>query len=265
VNIQHYISSGILEAYVAGELSAAETVALEKNLVLYPELKRELALVEKTQELLLMKAAVRPQPRVKQELFRKLGKNHPKVKNLNRDHTYHYWRFAAAASVVVAIVMGYLAFDYRNRWKASESELVALTQQNQRVAENYNQVNERLNKLQADVDVMTDPQFKRISMTGTKNAPEALASIYWKESTKEVYLRIRHMKALSQENQYQLWAIIDGKPVDAGVFDADVAGLLKMKNVPEGASIFAVTIERRGGNPVPSLETIQLSGNVQKG
>jgi anti-sigma-K factor RskA len=111
---------------------------------------------------------------------------------------------------------------------------------------------------------MDNPQFKRVIMKGTANAPEALASVYWNDSSKEVYLRIQNMKDLTQEKQYQLWAIIDGKPVDAGVFDGNLAGLLKMKDIARGASNFAVTIEPRGGQQSPTMETLQVLGNVEK-
>jgi len=99
---------------------------------------------------------------------------------------------------------------------------------------------------------------------GTPNAPQSMAYVYWNESSKEVYLSIQSLKQLSKDNQYQLWAIIDGKPVDAGVFDGDVAGLLKMKDIASGAAAFAVTIEPRGGKTTPTLETMQVMGNVVK-
>ena len=72
------------------------------------------------------------------------------------------------------------------------------------------------------------------------------------------------MPAAPQGMQYQLWAIVDGKPVDAGVFDVATSGLLKMKTL-DGAVAFAVTIEPRGGRPSPTLETMQVIGNVLKG
>jgi anti-sigma-K factor RskA len=137
--------------------------------------------------------------------------------------------------------------------------------QNQRIGQEYNQVNERLNKIETDLKVMDDPDFKRVVMKGTPNSPQSLASVYWNENSKEVYLSIQNMKELARENQYQLWAIIDGKPVDAGVFDGNVAGLLKMKNIGTGAVTFAVTIESRGGKPSPNLQTMQVAGNVDKG
>jgi len=132
------------------------------------------------------------------------------------------------------------------------------------MANDYNTVNQRLDKIETDIRVIDNPAFSRIVMKGTDNAPEAMAYVYWNANTKEVYLSIQNMKALSQENQYQLWAIVDGKPVDAGVFDGNLAGLLKMKDLT-GAAAFAVTIEPRGGKPAPTLETMQVIGNVVKG
>jgi hypothetical protein len=53
--------------------------------------------------------------------------------------------------------------------------------------------------------------------------------------------------------------------VDAGVFDNNKAGLVKMKDIAPGAATFAVTIEPRGGKQSPTLETMQVAGNVIKG
>ncbi|HEY4654886.1 MAG TPA: anti-sigma factor, partial [Cyclobacteriaceae bacterium] len=64
-----------------------------------------------------------------------------------------------------------------------------------------------------------------------------------------------------ENSQYQLWGIVDGKPVDAGVFDSDADGLIPMQRI-RGASAFAVTIEPRGGNQQPTLSTLQVIGNV---
>ena len=46
MNINEYISSGILEAYVLGELSDQERISVERNLAQHPELQEELARIE---------------------------------------------------------------------------------------------------------------------------------------------------------------------------------------------------------------------------
>jgi len=274
VNVEAYISSGILEAYVLGELSEQERLEVEKNLKLYPELRKELALIEETQEQLLMKTAIAPRPSVKQSLFAKIdsSKQAPKVvqlpprvpRALGGEFNLGFWKFSVAASLTVALIASYLAYDYRDKWKKTESNLAELTAQNQQMANDYNTVNQRLDAIENDLRVTNNPDFNRIFMRGTANAPGALASVYWNEKTKEVYLSVQDLKKLSQENQYQLWAIIDGKPVDAGVFDSNFTGLLKMKEIGSGAATFAVTIEPRGGRSAPSLETMQVAGNVVK-
>jgi anti-sigma-K factor RskA len=265
VNIKEYISSGILEAYVLGELPDQERALLEKNLDQYPELREELTRLEETQEQLLMRAAIQPPVHVKEKLLQSIEKRKPAGKIVSMEPASGIWKLAAAASISIALIASYFAFDYHAKWKNSEKDLTNLIAQNQRIAQDYNQVNERLDKMENDLKVMDDPRFTRVIMSGTPNAPQSLASVYWNADSKEVYLSIQNMKTLAQEKQYQLWAIIDGKPVDAGVFDGNMAGLLKMKEIGSGAVTFAVTIEPRGGKPSPSLETMQVAGNVDKG
>ena len=268
MNVEAYISSGILEAYALGELTEQERAEVEKNLALYPALRKELALIEETQEKLLMNAGVKPSATVKTKLFAAIDARKPETKIVELrkpESSLSFWRMAAAASIAVAVVTSYLAFNYWNKWKSTENSLTELIAQNQRVAQDYNTVNQRLDAIEKDLKITNNPAFNRVVMKGTPNSPGSLASVYWNESTKEVYLSIQEMKELSQQNQYQLWAIIDGKPVDVGVFDGNFAGLLKMKEIPSGAQTFAVTIETRGGKASPTLETMQVVGNVVKG
>ncbi len=264
MNIQEYISTGILETYALGELSAHEKAEVEKNLVQYPALKQELSKIEEASELLLMKAAIAPRKEVKAALFEKINFE-PIGKEVSIvSGSLQMWKLAAAASIALALLSSYMAYNYWNKWRNTESNLSELLAQNQRMAEDYNKVNQRLDKIEADSRVSDNPAFTRILMKGTPNAPQALASVYWNENTQELYLSIQSMRQLSQENQYQLWAIIDGKPVDAGVFDSTVSGLFRMKDIGKGVTTFAVTIEPRGGKASPTLETMQVAGNPVK-
>jgi anti-sigma-K factor RskA len=267
VNIEKYISSGILESYVLGELSEKECAEVENNLRQYPELRNELARIEDTQEALLMASAAEPRPAVKKKLMAKLDAISPApriVKFSRPEPGISFWKLAVAASVSIAIASSYLAYDYRQKWRKTESTLSDLIAQNQRVAEDYNTVNQRLDKIEDDLRIVNHPDFSRVVMKGTPNAPQALAAVYWNESTQEIYLSIQDMKQLTADAQYQLWAIIDGKPVDAGVFDNDFSGLRKMKEIGSAPSMFAVTIEPRGGRETPTLETMQVAGYVGK-
>jgi len=263
---EEYISSGILEAYAIGELSPMEMAEVEKIISVNPELKAELLRIEIAQEKFLSELAVAPPAWVKDSLLKKIDQAAPKAKVISmpvRD-SINIWKYSLAASFALMLMASFMAYYYRNKWIESENSLAELLAQNQRMASEYNTVNQRLDKIELDIKVVNNPDFKRTIMNGTANAPSSMAYVYWNETTKEVYLSIQNMKQLAQENQYQLWAIVDGKPVDAGVFDSNAAGLLKMKDMT-GAAAFAVTIEPRGGKTSPTLETMQVIGNVVKG
>jgi anti-sigma-K factor RskA len=263
LNLEEYIASGILEAYALGELSTEERSAVEGNLAQYPELRSELNRIEEVQEELLIKAAIAPRASLKSEIFSNIESREPASKIVSM--TPLVWKYAAAASIAIALISSYLAFEYYGRWKASEQNLTTLIAQNRQIAQDYNTVNQRLDKMQSDIHVIGSPDFKRVMMAGSENAPDAKAYVYWNEKTREVYLRIENMKALAYESQYQLWAMVDGKPVDAGVFDMENgSGLLRMKDMA-GAGAFAVTIEPRGGRPAPTLEKLQVIGAVGNG
>jgi anti-sigma-K factor RskA len=94
-----------------------------------------------------------------------------------------------------------------------------------------------------------------IKMPGT-NVPtspdsNSVATVYWNTKSKDVYLLVNNLPQPASDQQYQLWAIVDGQPVDAGVFDVqNASGLLRMKNMPR-AQVFAVTLEKRGGSTTP--------------
>jgi anti-sigma-K factor RskA len=266
VNLQEYIASGILEAYVLGELSEQQRLEVEKNLARYPELRDALAIVEEIQEALLMKAAINPRSSLKAEIIKDVQSSPAsKVVPLTPEANESLWKFAAAASILLAITASYFAYDFHSKWQRSENNLTELMGQNQRMAKDYNEVNQKIDRIETDLKVINSPAFSRVVMKGLETTPEALATVYWNAASKEVYLSIQNMKVLAQENQYQLWAIVDGKPVDAGVFDSNLNGLLKMKDIPNGAIKFAVTIEPRGGKETPTMSTMQVIGDVIKG
>ncbi|MBL7870181.1 MAG: anti-sigma factor [Cyclobacteriaceae bacterium] len=263
MNIKEYISSGILEAYVLDELPSGERAEVEKNLAMYPQLRVELVLIEKTLEGLMQQASIAPRAQLKNNILSSIEEpKQGKVISINKVSSV--WRWAAAASVAFAITASYLAFDYRDKWISATIALNTLIDSNQQIAQDYDKVNQRLDKIQGDFSIIENTAFSRIVLKGTENSPTALASVYWNASSQEVFLSIQRLKEISSDNQFQLWALVEGKPVDMGVFDSGFDGLRKMKTIANPGA-FAITIEPRGGKPNPTLETLQVIGNVAKG
>lgn len=61
--------------------------------------------------------------------------------------------------------------------------------------------------------------------------------------------------------QYQLWAIVDGAPVDAGLLEG-LEDWQNMKDISGEAVAFAITLEPEGGSASPTMEEMVVIGNV---
>jgi anti-sigma-K factor RskA len=262
VNLDEYIASGILEAYALGDLAPAERAEVQANLAKHTSLRKELLQIELAMEQLVAKAGASPRKQLKERILASIEGNTRKGRIVQfQSTTVTAWKYATAASLIVAVASSVLAFMFWINWKRTESDLNERIELTGRMAEEYNSVNQRLDKIEDDLQIYDNPAFNKVVLNGTNHAPEAMATIYWNQSTADVYISLQNMKSLSRDNQYQLWAIVDGKPIDMGMFDGEIAGLIKMKSV-KNASAFAVTIESRGGRPVPTIGTMQVMGRT---
>ncbi len=263
MNIEEYIASGILESYVLGELTPAEVREVEANVSKYPEIREALTKVEETQELLLSHNAFEPRPELKKRILEGLeikqrASRGSKIWILN--HTT-VPRLSIAASVSLIILVSFLAFWYYSRLRNAELELLTLKEERTRLVDSVDHLNLQLTKSRQSFEILTTRDFIQVELAGTPNSPNSRASVYWNPTTSEVFLISNNLDQLVKDKQYQLWAIVNGVPVDAGVFDTS-SELIKMKSVSGNVAAFAITIEDRGGSVIPSLITMKVIGNV---
>ena len=76
-------------------------------------------------------------------------------------------------------------------------------------------------------------------------------------------LDVQNLPAAPTGKQYQLWTIVDGKPVDMGMLDPEFSNrLLRMKSSSPNAVAFAITLEKAGGSPSPTMDEMYVMGKV---
>nr|WP_262895763.1 anti-sigma factor [Hymenobacter ruricola] len=170
--------------------------------------------------------------------------------------------WAMAASVALLLSLGANALLY-SRWKDASSDLVALQNEQSRFATTTQVVERQLGELRQENQVLRSDEFRAVALVGTKDAPSTRARVLFNPATHKVYVDVKSMPALPAGKQYQLWALADGKPVDAGMIaqaTAEGADLQEMKEIAS-AQAFAVTIEPAGGSASPTMP-IQAMGAV---
>ncbi len=266
MNVQEYIESGIIESYVMGLASESERAEFERYCAQYPELVAARRKFEDKLEAYASENAVPPPPEVKVKVLEAVGKesrivspsNPPKFINMENSKSPRpsvALRFLAAASVVLLIAMVYLYFQ-------TKQENKDLSNANDRLRDKVTETDSIMKLIVGEQKAISDSNTLVVNMVGTKVAPKSSANVYWDSASTKVYLVVKNMPQLPSDQQYQLWALIDGKPNDLGVFDAaDQKVILQMKNTKK-AQAFAITIEKKGGSPSPTLEKMQSLGKA---
>ncbi len=267
MKIEDYIASGILESYVLGELSVEEQEKVLTMAKQHPEIKAEIEKVEIGFEVLAQKASIKPDVKLKDSIWQNLEGEDKSVISFNKPNNadksskINYFKYAAAAAVMIAIITSYLAYNYYQKWQDTASQLSVISARQAQVAADYQQVTSKLGEIEKDLDIINNAAFDRITLQGTDNVPTAQSTVYWNQKTNELFLNIQALSDITTEFQFQLWAIVDGKPVDAGIIPVDFNGLIPMKRI-QGAQAFAITVEKLGGSKTPSLSTMQVYGEV---
>lgn len=263
---EEIIRDGLLEAYALGQLTGAEALAVEAAMSADPALRQELERIELALERAAMEQAEAPAPRVKagiMEAIRSAQREEAKVLALRSDAGKGRWSWlAAAASIALLLSMG-LNIAVLLQLREARAELARVNEERSVLAEELRVQRASLDDARRILAVVGDPQRKVVGLTGTGAAPDAMARVYWDPQASSVYLDVLRLPAPPAGKQYQLWAIADGQPVDAGMIPLGVQpGEMHAMKAISRAQAFAVTLEDEGGRPAPTLEAMVLLGQV---
>ena len=266
-----YISSGVLELYVLGALDRTEAAEVELHAQQYPEIREELDSIQRTLEGYAQKHAVQPAPAIKANLFAEIEKraiveSSVSVKTRTLGPPVKFMNWLVAASITVAVISTTLSVYFYSKWKNTENALISLREENQIFAQNANfKLDSNKHIIQEKIDYftfVTDTSTARVTLKGLSISPSSTAIVFWNKQTKEVYIDIKSLPEPPEGMQYQLWALDNGTPVDAGVFDIVPSGEMQKQLPVQQAQAFAVTLEKMGGSPQPTLEMIHVLGNI---
>ena len=246
-----------------GLASESERAEFEQMCAEYPALVAERRKFEESLEHYAAEHPVQPPSEVKVKVLKIITMENSKSSKNEKSIGNAGWvRFVAAASVILVIVMAAMYYHVSEQNKTIIEQNKDLSSTNDRLKERLDTTQSTLDRIVQEQSVVSDPNALVVNMVGTTVAPRSSANIYWDSANTSVYLVVKNMPKLPSDKQYQLWALIDGKPKDLGVFDAtDEKVILKMKNTQK-AQAFAITIENKGGSPSPDLKKLQSMGKT---
>jgi anti-sigma-K factor RskA len=271
-DVKAYIESGILELYVLGDISAEEKLQVEDMAAKYPAVKAEITEIEKSMELYAEAHAVEPSEHLRDRVLSSLVINLGDDNNFSKAVTHDdddniavlpvtrinsFYKYAFAACLTLLLVSIYGLVNLYSKLQDSNTQLTALQLDKQRFANQVNQMDSQL-------DMYRDTTYKVLRLKGMPKAPTAAMILAWNAVSKKVMVDMQSIKLPKHDtqHQYQLWALVKGKPVDMGVFNApaaDTAGVKEMKSIAS-ADGFAVTLEPMGGSVNPTMDQLVVIG-----
>ncbi len=277
MDIQAYIETGVIESYVLGMANPHEAAELEQLSRQYPEIKQAIDEFEASLEKQAFANAVKPPSSVKDSLMLTLKDEFAKEedtrkvvpivpsldKGINNQTPVRSiagrLKYVAAASVILLVASAGLNIYLYKEAKDARVNYLALLKENSTIIADRGVYQTRMLDMYNSMQLMSDPAMVKVAMSGVKDKEE-LATVFWDSKTKDVYLLANKLPETPDNKQYQLWAMVDGKPVDAGIL-GDCNGLCKLKNIPN-AQAFAITLEKKGGSPSPDLAQLHVFGKV---
>ena len=258
------ILSGLLELYATGIASAEEVKAVEDGLRKYPELKRELTDIERSLEDYAVANAMQPSASLKEKILSQIAsqpaKNNPTAQIIPITKKVYriplFFKLLAAVLIILLVESVVLIYSFYTRYHHTLDDL-QFAQQKIQQQQKSNQA------MSSDLGVITDKNALPVVLNGTPKAPDALAKLFWMKNTGQVYIDPSNLPEVPAGKQYQLWAIVDGKPVDAGMIETKkgIYHIQKMKSFGK-VEAFAITLEKAGGSPTPTLDEMIVSAKM---
>jgi anti-sigma-K factor RskA len=283
VNTKKYIASGIIEKYVLGQASVQEQKEVECLSSIYPEIKEALQNIES--DLLVtanafaqeppkelkddILAAIQgiPQEESDQELIHTQKESDPTpVKAQAKEipisgARLKGQRWMTAASIAASVIILAGAFWFNDRMERQYEDQLGEVERQRNIL--YDQLVQTQSRSEQQIEALAKAQTIKVKLNPVAEESGQDAVVFWDQLTQNVYLNPAGLATPPSGKQYQLWALIDGNPVDLGVFDWTNQDAVLAMNPIKDADAFAITLEPEGGRPSPSLDQLQVLGELQ--
>ena len=258
MDLQSFIQSGLLEAYVAGQCTAAERQEVERMTAQHPEIRAELAQIEQALENFAVANAVAPPTGLKDRILDKLDKlpdtttDAPDLPNLAGPGStkaanasirlFRTLTFALAAASAV-LFWQRMAFSADN--KALNAKIFDLKTQ----VDNCDKLRQQTQPM---ANLLRDTDTRPIALSDSKTFH---TTIFNNKLRKECALDVSTLKGQTTAKYFQCWAIVEGQaPISLGMVRLDAPEGWQPLPYIENAKAYAISEEPNPeGNPKPTL------------
>lgn len=302
MDINSYIHTGRIEHYVLGLASADDAREIERFAAQSPEFQTEIDRVQELLGQLATAYGVQPPADLKAKILAEVDRaasgqpERPKSKtapkplekgeiDASRPTTAptaqpENWSVAprqgsstAALAWALAGLMtlaaggaAFFAFDFKKKIEAAETQATVATARLAEVEKACNEKEQKQNRYREDIAFIQDAGTKAVVLKGVETkSPSSEVVVHHNLGQKKVFFDVKSLPTPPTGKQYQIWALRGEEKISMGAFDLPKeAGQLVAATFVENPDAFAITLEKQGGSPVPTLEELYVVGALEK-
>jgi hypothetical protein len=268
VEVKEIISSGLLELYATGLASSVEAAQVLQWAEQYPEVAEELRQIQAGLDMFVSAHSLQPDPSVKDKIFARINdvetakvvpfatpKNDTVAKVIPISS---FWKKMAVAAVVLLTGSTVLNISL---YKKNNDTSAELNQSRQLLSS----MEDKSRSMENDLQVVQSKYSTPVSLNGLAAAPDAAAKVFWMKNTGDVYLDPSSLPTTPRGKQYELWAIVNGAPVNAGIIittkKGDRFSIQKMKTFGK-VDAFAISLENENSAPATTPGLVMVMGKM---
>lgn len=262
MNLEELKNSDLLDLYLLGQLPDDQSREVEMLLEQHPELLLE---SNDSKDALAMYGAeysIAPRPELKSKVMGAIAALNNETKESttektaesisDKTNTFNWYSIAASVLLLISVGLTYTLVQKNARIDELSGKLAA--NETQLVEKNT-----QFSSMRETLDALYENNVQQVKLKSTDPSKNTFATFFYNKATHKVMIHQGNLEKRTDDMQYQVWALIDGKPYSAGVFDAEVnADSLKVISTDLTPQLFAVSIEKRGGSETPTPERIIL-------
>ncbi|WP_282044032.1 anti-sigma factor [Winogradskyella flava] len=260
MDIKAYIASGILELYVAGQLSEKENQEVYELMQQHSEIKQEVLEIEAA--VIKLTAAASPKTVGFNTIKDRLGDSEAKVVHLKPKKTNWIAYTGWAASILLA---GGLLWTLNNKSQVEE-ELQSVSIEKQYLEIQIEDARDNLAATKTLLDAIRDKDIISVPLGGQGDYATTYAKVYWNKAENTIYLDGEGLPNAPEGKVWQVWSLTLNPltPTSLGTiddFNTDDNKIFAIANANESQA-FGITLEPEGGSDSPTMEQLYTLGVV---
>lgn len=265
MDIQSFIQSGLLEAYVLGQCTTEERALVERMVAEHAEVRAELTVIEMALEGYAAANTVAPPDWMKGRILEVIENERispipaaPSAPAAGSSSTI--LRIFQLLALGFALLGGFFLFQ-KNNLASEKTALENRAAELQKQLDNCNRRDTLRAKLEQVNLLLRDHEGTHTVPLGKASGEVGVAYSYLNAVRCQVAIDLSSLPTPPAGKYYQFWSIVDGKPVSMGMVELQAVGGWQIIPCQENAVALAISLEDNpGGNPAPT--EVFMVGNI---